>query len=82
MLCLLPAIHYLGERLPNKIRLPASDSHYTSITDHLHVSPTNALDTMSLNSVTNRIHIQISWLFGSVVSVGKICNAIGNSMQF
>lgn len=30
MLRLLPAIHYLGERLPNTVRLSASDSHYTS----------------------------------------------------
>ena len=29
---------------------------------------TSALDTMSLNGVTNRNHTQISWLFGSAVS--------------
>ena len=43
---------------------------------------TRALDTMSLNSVTNGNHTQISWLFGSVDSVVKTCNALGNSMRF
>lgn len=42
---------------------------------------TSAFDTMSLNTLKNRIHTQL-WLSGSKVSVLKTCNSLDNSMQF